>query len=873
MKRYLSLLLLFFAILTAKAHPVDPNIAREVGAKFLHAQALLKSSDPANLTLASTYSTANGEAAFYVFNADKGFVIVSAADFAKPILGYSNEGIFTGVDVPVQMEAYLQCFVDQIQYGIDNHLTADETTVRQWELVRDNGRITEKKDNSRVGPLLTDIWNQGCFYNERCPSDPAGECGHVYTGCVATSFAQILHYWGFPERGMGSHSYKPSGYPQQTAHFGETTYQWDNMPDSLSALSTPEEINAVATLMWHCGVAVDMQYGPNGSGAQSERVATALMSYFNYSTELSIENANQYSTEEWLTLVKNNIKMGRPVHYTGVDHNLEGHAFVCDGYDNNDYLHFNWGWGGLYNNYFAYGALNVYTYTFNFLNYAIVNIHPKDIYEINISADPSNGGTVSFGDKDGSASYYDGQYCTVIATPNSGYGFSCWMEDDTVVSTTANYTFRVNDNRNLVALFIEGLLPQYSISISATPDRYGLVSFDEEKTRETLVYDFDDGTKMGWTSVDADGDGFTWVSGVNPSQYYYYYPGISFAGKGHNGSQGFMCSGSWRSPDYSLTPDNYLISPNKGQYNKISFYACALDANFSLEHFGVAVSTTNTEISSFTTIQDWITSSKDSGNKSQGVWHEYTVDLSAYDGQQIWVAIRHFNCSKQFFLSIDDIALTTGTSAKYTKGELCTVTATPKPGHSFVNWTKNGNVVSTDNSYTFEVTEDTELEANFSLHYFTIELALDPPESGEVLGGGNYGYGEEATVKVQRHDNYDFTHWTEDGEMVSDIPSYTFTVTSSRRLVAHFAYNTGISEENDTKINLYPNPANSTLRVKSDEPILQYSIYDIQGTLVSQMTDVSEKSLELDVRSLSTGTYMIRLTLGNTVLTKKFVKE
>ena len=128
-------------------------------------------------------------------------------------------------------------------------------------------------------------------------------------------------------------------------------------------------------------------------------------------------------------------------------------------------------------------------------------------------------------------------------------------------------------------------------------------------------------------------------------------------------------------------------------------------------------------------------------------------------------------------------------------------------------------------------------------------------------------------MKVQRHDNYDFTHWTEDGEMVSDIPSYTFTVTSSRRLVAHFAYNTGISDENDTKINLYPNPANSTLTVKSDELILQYSIYDIQGTLVSQMTDVSEKSLELDVRSLSTGTYMIRLTLGNTVLTKKFVKE
>ena len=281
--RNFILLLFLIAIQIAKADPVDQDAARAVGANFLHANALLKSADPAHLDLASTYRTTNGKAAFYVFNSDQGFVIVSADDFAIPILGYSNEGIFTGNDIPVQMEAYLQNFIKQMQYGIENHLSADANIARQWELVRSTGDITDEKDNDRVGPLLTDIWNQGCYYNECCPSDPNGQCGHVYTGCVATSFAQILHYWGFPERGTASHTYKPQGYPQHTADFGATTYQWDNMPDSLSASSTPEQINAVATLMWHCGVAVDMIYGPNSSGAFFPRVPSALVHYFNYS--------------------------------------------------------------------------------------------------------------------------------------------------------------------------------------------------------------------------------------------------------------------------------------------------------------------------------------------------------------------------------------------------------------------------------------------------------------------------------------------------------------------------------------------------------------------------------------------------------------
>lgn len=861
MKRYCFFLLLLVATLTAKANPVDQNAAREVGAKFLHAKALLKSADPAHLQWVCTYHTTNNEAAFYVFNSDKGFVIVSADDCATPILGYSKEDVFSGNDVPVQMEAYLQSFVKQIQYGIDHHLVADETITRQWELVRTTGFITENRGSSAVEPLLTDIWNQNCYYNELCPADTSGPCGHVYTGCVATSMAQILHYWGFPEKGTGSQTYTPEGYPQQTADFGATTYQWDQMPDSLSASSTPEQINAVATLMWHCGVAVEMGYTPTGSGAAFQFVAPALINFFNYSKDATFKYRFQYSTSEWLTLMKDNLDLGRPIHYTGGTH-----AFVCDGYDDNDYLHFNWGWGGRYDGYFADGALDpLPSYSFNSDNIAIVNIHPGEAFEIHITANPSNGGTVSFGGKDDSATYYEGQPCTVVATPNSGYGFTSWTEDDTVVSTSAQYTFTVNGNRNLVANFTEGQLSQYTVTVSPTPAIGGSVSFDDKGVRETFLYDFDDGTKMGWTSIDADEDGYQWVSSSN---LYPYYSSGNLNGWGHHASQGFVCSGSIANYIDVLTPDNYLVSPAKGKYSRISFYACAQDTYFPAEHFGVAVSTTSADASRFTTIQEWTMTAK-----SQGNWYEYTVDLDAYSGQDIWVAIRHFNCTDQCFLCIDDIALTPGCNASYTEGQSCTVTATPNKGYCFVNWTKDGNVVSSDNPFTFEVTEDADYEALFALQTLTVDLDVDPLEGGVVTGNGTYIYGETANIKVIPNENYRFNGWFENGIMVSLSSSYYFKVMEDRHLVAHLSHDNALNEQNEIDVAIYPNPANCKLRVVSEEPILYYCIYDIHGAIVSRMSDVSEKNLELDVKSLPAGTYGIRLNIGNTVLTKKFVKE
>ena len=176
-----------------------------------------------------------------------------------------------------------------------------------------------------------------------------------------------------------------------------------------------------------------------------------------------------------------------------------------------------------------------------------------------------------------------------------------------------------------------------------------------EKGREVTLYDFEDGTLGGWTTVDADGDGIGWLVASD----------VMSTGYGHNASTDCVLSQSYSNTTGALNPDNYLVSPAKAKYSQISFWACAQDNAWASEHFGVAVSTgAGTTGSEFTTIQEWTMTAKSGakgprGMNTQGNWYQYTVDLSAYAGQDIWVALRHFNCSDWFYLDVDDIELTT----------------------------------------------------------------------------------------------------------------------------------------------------------------------------------------------------------------------
>ena len=471
-KRLITLMMLLLAAkFAAEANPVDMSLAREVGAKFVNSSTTMRTTAN-DLRHVTTYSTDNQVEAFYVFNLTNGFIIVAADDCSTPILAYSEEGQFDVNNIPVQMEGYLQVYRREIQYGIVHRLPADETIAKQWSMLRTTGRLYGTRAITAVEPLLSETWNQNCYYNALCPEDADGPCGHVYAGCVATAMGQIMHFWQYPVVGSGSHTYYPDGYPQQTANFGATTYAWNDMPDNLNSSSTSTQINAVATLLWHCGISVDMMYGAGASGAYSGNVPYALTEYFNYSNELYGQDKSDNSS--WLALIKANLDLGLPVYYSGSDVNgYGGHAFVCDGYDSNDYLHFNWGWSGSGNNaYFALDALNVNGYEFNNYNYAIFNIRPQsgETYQITAVANPEEGGTVT-----GGGTYYEGQLCTLTAVSDYDYSFVNWTKNGVVVSTDPTYSFMVTEEATYTANF--ELFDGLTIGDGSTSTNYYLPSF------------------------------------------------------------------------------------------------------------------------------------------------------------------------------------------------------------------------------------------------------------------------------------------------------------------------------------------------------------------------------------------------------------
>lgn len=347
-----------------KAERVTPETARKVATTFLNNNGA-KTNQIVDLTKAVGFSN------LYIFTAEEGFVVMSADDCMNPILGYSLTGTFVTEDMPENVRGWLEGYNDEIQYALDNNMRATAETSKLWmELAEGNTKIGNA--TVIVSPLIETKWNQNKYYNNLCPMVSDGPEGHAYTGCVATAMAQIMKYWEYPSKGIGSHSYT---WNEQTlsADFNSTTYDWDNMEQYYNyyysngtdqygiglPAPTSEQLSAIATLMYHCGVSVDMSYGGNstgGSGAQTSDAAIALKTYFNYSPDIEYKVKADYENSVWITMVKAELDALRPLEYSG--RGSGGHAFVCDGYDNLDYFHFNWGWSGAYDGYFSLSNLN-----------------------------------------------------------------------------------------------------------------------------------------------------------------------------------------------------------------------------------------------------------------------------------------------------------------------------------------------------------------------------------------------------------------------------------------------------------------------------------------------------------------------------------
>lgn len=386
-KFFLIISIIALTISNIFAGPVDQKTAQRIGDKFMKTTSLANKADIQS-TIAYTYGTRE-QAEIYIFNIKGGgFVVVSAEDAVKPILAYATTGSFSSTDIADGFDFTMQGFREEIQYVRDHNIAATSDITAEWKSIEETGYIRQNRNQKTVDILLASTWNQNFPYNNQCPEDPEGNGGYVYAGCVATAMGQVINYYKHPARGTGSHSYTPGGwgypsYPTQTANFGQTDYHFELMPNDLDSLSSDTEIFYIAQLLHHLGISVDMMYSPDGSGAYSFSVPGALSSYFGF-TGGNLEDKNGYygggySNEEWINMLKTELDQRRPLYYSGSDDSgAGGHAFVCDGYDENDYFHFNWGWSGRDNAYCAIGALNTTKYAFNTNNSALFECYPQN---------------------------------------------------------------------------------------------------------------------------------------------------------------------------------------------------------------------------------------------------------------------------------------------------------------------------------------------------------------------------------------------------------------------------------------------------------------------------------------------------------------
>ena len=282
--------------------------------------------------------------AVYVFNAvgEQGFVLVSAEDNARAVLGYSDEGHIDAQNIPANMRAWLQMYADELARAAKVPATEAQLAVEYYPAIE---------------PLLGNTsWNQDAPYNNHCPIDPKTQKRSV-TGCMATAAAQVMYHHRYPEKGTGSYSYW-CGWENLSVNFSEATYDWDHMLPSYKNGYTQQESDAVAQLMYHAGVASNMWYGSTSSGAAMGTAMQAMMRNFDYDAAIRVLMKDYMDEEAVMDAIVADLQGSRPVFIEALTKKDEGHAFVCDGIQADGYIHINWGWGGYGNGYFALSAMN-----------------------------------------------------------------------------------------------------------------------------------------------------------------------------------------------------------------------------------------------------------------------------------------------------------------------------------------------------------------------------------------------------------------------------------------------------------------------------------------------------------------------------------
>jgi len=641
---------------------------------------------------------------------------------------------------------------------------------------------------------------------------------YASTGGYQTS-ASPLYYWqAYHVLGDGSiMPFRVNPSPNNVSHAstfpaGATSFQVSAQPDSYVAISQNNVLKGVALVPASGTVSVPVEAGITSGQV---RIVVTKPQRQPYIQDINVGGAPQTFT---ISVSANPTNGGTA---TGGGTFNQGASCTVLATANAGFTFTNWTENGS-----VVSTQPNYTFTVNSNRTLVANFQAQpQNYNISVSANPTNGGTVT-----GGGSYQQGQSCTVTATPANGYTFLRWTENGNQVSTNASYTFTVTGNRTLVAQFQQ---QNYTISVSANPTNGGTVSGGG-------AFHYGDNCTVSATPA----NGYTFLRWTENGNQVSTNASYSFTVTGNR-----TLVALFQAQSYTITA---TTDPTMG----------GTVSGGGTFNYGQSCTLTATPAANY----DFVNWTKNGQQVSTNATYTFTVTESA-------AYVAHFQL--QSFVITTAASPTNGGTltggGTYNYGQNCTVVATANTGYDFVNWTENGTQVSTSASYSFTVNASRDLVANFEAQTVDIKVNVDPADTGEVTGEGTYSYGDEVTLTVMPYGDYDYVAWSDENDIIlCQELTYVFTATESLVLTVHIG-TVGVGEQSGNTV-LYPNPVSDKLIIESQDVIDFVEIYNLMGALVYSQNDYGDK-LEINTADLPSGIYFVRLTTGDGTQVRRFVKE
>lgn len=738
-----------------------------------------------------------------------GYVVIAGDDIVgTPVLGYSENGSFNYNEMPENLQWWLSEYGRQIEYAIENGISTSASSAPTFD--------------TEVEPLIKTKWDQSEPYNNMCPEIPGYGGERAATGCAATALAQLMYYHKYPEHGTGSNRYY-WGSTLLSANFEDTYYKWDLMELTYDSSSSQESQDAVAELMYHCGIAQDMEYGWS-SGALTYKPAEALIKYFGYSKSVQYINRDYRQYDEWVSIIKNEIDNERPVLYAGQSSD-GGHAFIIDGYNTSGYFHVNWGWSGLSDGYFILAGLNPYEQGtgggsdsgFNYSQGAVINAkapEDDDAVTFEITCDNLEDNTKTATKGSNSSIYMGICYNSGINDADIYLGAVIKDMNGEVVSQT------FSSRRSRVPMWY-GLQPtiEFEIPANIADGTYKVYPAYRKYSDDGIEYIHIWHTKSQYVEMVVEGDNVTMQNAPIRTQTDIHVDNISLLTSFEEGMPATIKA--------SIT--------NNGT------------ETFSQElGFGLADIDTKELV--------W----------SNYAYASYSV-VTVPAGETVTVELTqtvNFDGAGQYYLGLvtsdnillnDMLAITIGNADVEISG-------TP----SFIP--SNENVAPEEMHLQVTLKNDEDLDFTR-----TVNAYIYPGNGGSKI---KLFDSQQVSIASGTSATVDFY-----GSFTEGTPGSKYMVMieyGSRRLMPPCTFTlgtSGVETINIDKTGIYPNPADDVINVTAAEAIDNVTLFNIAGATVGSYNGDGSSSMQINVDNLPAGNYFVRISTGNDSSTLKFIKK